>query len=147
MTAVPGTAATRARPPARRPSLRLALRRRTLIALIIAGVVALIAFNVGRQAFLGWSVGEQADSLAAQVAAAEAENNALQVQLEYLQSDAYVTVEARRLRNLGYPGEQVLIIPPGAAVSAPTPAGPAKAPDPPMLERWLTVFFGPSSAP
>jgi cell division protein FtsB len=106
--------------------------------------VALIAFNVGRQAFLGWSVGEQADSLAAQVAAAEAENNALQVQLEYLQSDAYVTVEARRLRNLGYPGEQVLIIPPGAAVSAPVAADEVTAPDPPMLERWLTVFFGES---
>lgn len=142
MTAVPGTAATRARPPARRPSLRLALRRRTAVVLIVAGVVALIAFNVGRQAFLGWSVGEQADSLAAQVTAAEAENAALQRQLEYLQSDAYVTVEARRLRNLGYPGEQVLIIPPGAAVSAPRTAGPAPEPDPPMLERWLAVFFG-----
>ncbi len=110
--------------------------------LIAVAVVVLIAFNVGRQAFLGWSVGEQADSLAEQVAAAEAENAALQRQLEYLQSDAYVTVEARRLRNLGYPGEQVLIIPPGATIPAPA-GGEAAAPkDPPMLERWAAVFFG-----
>ncbi|HEV7200528.1 MAG TPA: septum formation initiator family protein [Candidatus Limnocylindria bacterium] len=145
MTAVPGTAVTRARPPARRPSFRVGLRRRTFVALIVAGVVAIIAFNVGRQAFLGWSVGEQADSLAAQVAAAEAENAALQRQLEYLQSDAYVTVEARRLRNLGLPGEQVLIIPPGAAVSAPMPTRPVTAPDPPMLERWIEVLVGSDS--
>jgi hypothetical protein len=56
-----------------------------------------------------------------------------------------VTVEARRLRNLGLPGEQVLIIPPGAAVSAPMPTRPVSAPDPPMLERWIEVLVGSDS--
>ena len=114
-----------------------------LVSLIVVGAVALVAFNVGRQAFVGWSIGQQADSLEAQVAAAEAENAALQRQLEYLQSDAYVTAEARRLRNLGYPGEQILFIPPGAAVPAPatSPAAPAQAP--PMLQRWIALFFSP----
>ena len=141
MTAVSGTTATRARPPARRPSLRAGLRRRNLILLIVAGAVALITFNVGRQAFLGWSVGEQASSLEATVAAAEAENAALQRQLEYLQSDAYVTAEARRLRNLGYPGEQLLIIP-GAAEPVPLVTAATPADDRPVLERWVQLFFG-----
>ena len=129
--------------PAPRPVRLPRLRRRTLVSLIVVGAVALVAFNVGRQAFVGWSIGQQADSLEAQVAAAEAENVALQRQLEYLQSDAYVTAEARRLRNLGYPGEEILFIPPGAGVPAPatSPAIPAQAP--PMLERWIALFFGP----
>jgi cell division protein FtsB len=108
----------------------------------VVGAVALVAFNVGRQAFVGWSIGQQADSLEAQVAAAEAENVALQRQLEYLQSDAYVTAEARRLRNLGYPGEEILFIPPGAAVPAPTTSDEAPVENRPMLERWIEVFFG-----
>jgi cell division protein FtsB len=142
MTAVQGTTAIRARPPARRPSLRLRPRRKTLIALMVAGVVAIVAFNVGRQACVGWSIEQQATDLQAQVEAAEAENAALQRQLEYLRSDAYVTAEARRLRTVGYPGEQVLVIPPGAAVQAPLSTTPAPVDDTPMLERWLTLFFG-----
>ena len=115
------------------------------MALLVVGVVGLVAFNVGRQAFIGWSVGEQATNLEAQVAAAEAENAALQRQLEYLQSDAYVTVEARRLRNLGYPGEQILIIPPGATVPAPATSVEAPGVERPALERWIELFFGSAS--
>ena len=109
---------------------------------MVAGVVAIVAFNVGRQAFVGWSIDQQATDLQAQVEAAEAENAALQRQLEYLRSDAYVTVEARRLRTVGYPGEQVLVIPPGAAVQAPVSTATAPPDDTPMLARWLTLFLG-----
>ncbi|MGH2462470.1 MAG: FtsB family cell division protein [Candidatus Limnocylindria bacterium] len=145
MTGAQGPAAQRASPPTPRPIQFPRLRRRTLIALLVVGAVGLIAFNVGRQAFIGWSVGEQAANLEAQVTAAEAENAALQRQLEYLRSDAYVTLEARRLRNLGYPGEQILIIPPGAAV--PVPAGSVEAPpaERPLIERWIELFFGAES--
>jgi cell division protein FtsB len=114
--------------------------------LAVIGVVALVALNVGRQAFVGWTTDQQAEQLAAQVAAAEAQNAALQRQLDYLQSDAYVTAEARRLGNLGYPGEQVLIIPAGAAVPAPATSYPTQAEERPMLERWLTLFFGDGSS-
>jgi len=112
-------------------------------ALVVVAAVGLIAFNVGRQAFVGWSIGQQAESLEAQLAAAEAENVALQRQLEYLQSDAYVTAEARRLRNLGYPGEEILFIPPGAAVPAPTTPYEAPVDNRSMLERWIELLFGP----
>ena len=128
--------------PAPRPVRLPRVRRRTLVSLIVVGAVALVAFNVGRQAFVGWSIGQQAESLEAQVLAAEAENVALQRQLEYLRSDAYVTAEARRLRNLGYPGEQILFIPPGAAVPAPTTPYEAPVDSRPMLERWIELFFG-----
>jgi len=145
MTGVQVPATHRAAPPAPRPIRIPRLRRRTLIALLAVGVVALVAFNVGRQAFVGWSVGEQAETLEAQVAAAEAENAALQRQLEYLQSDAYITAEARRLRNLGYPGEQILIIPPAAVVPAPAASSASPADERPMLDRWLELFFGSGS--
>jgi len=110
--------------------------------LAVIGVVALVALNVGRQAFVGWTTDGQAAQLAAQVAAAEEENAVLQRQLDYLQSDAYVTVEARRLGNVGYPGEQILIIPAGATAPAPATSYPEAAKETPMLERWLALFFG-----
>lgn len=142
MTGPGHPAASRALPPAPSAFHLPRIRRRTLTTLIVVAAVGLVAFNVGRQAFVGWSIGQQADSLEAQVAAAEAENAALQRQLEYLQSDAYVTAEARRLRNLGYPGEQILIIPPGATVPS-TAGGEVPAPEEqPMLERWIELFFG-----
>ncbi|MGH2488071.1 MAG: septum formation initiator family protein [Candidatus Limnocylindria bacterium] len=138
----PAAAVPRTSPPPPRPFRMPRVRRRTLTTLIVVGAVGLVAFNVGRQAFVGWSVGQEAASLEAQVAAAEAENATLQRQLEYLQSDAYVTAEARRLRNLGYPGEQILIIPPGASVPS-ADAGQVPAPeDRPLLERWIELFFG-----
>ena len=138
----PARTIPRAAPPAARPFRLPRLRRRTLTTLIVVAAVGLIAFNVGRQAFVGWSISQQAESLEDQVAAVEAENAALQRQLEYLQSVAYVTAEARRLRNLGYPGEQILIIPPGAAVPS-SVSGEVPAPEElPMLDRWIELFFG-----
>ena len=142
MTGAQVSAAQRASPPSPRPIRLPRLRRRTLTALIVVGVVGLVAFNVGRQAFVGWSIGEQAADLEATVAAAEAENAALQRQLEYLQSDAYVTAEARRLGNLGYPGEQVLIIPAGAVVPAPAPSVETPTDERTMLERWVDLLVG-----
>lgn len=142
MTGAQASANPRAVPPAPRPFRLPRLRRRTLTTLIVVAAVGLVAFNVGRQAFVGWSIGQQAESLEAQVAAMEAENAALQRQLEYLQSDAYVTAEARRLRNMGYPGEQILIIPPGATVPS-SATGDVPGPDEqPMLARWIELFFG-----
>ena len=142
MTGLQAPAAQRALPPTPRSFRPPRIRRRLLVGLLVAGVVALVGFNVGRQAFVGWSIGQQAESLEDQVAAAEAENAALERQLGYLQSDAYVTAEARRLRNLGYPGEQILIIPPGAAVPAPATSDEPPVDDRPMLERWIELFFG-----
>jgi cell division protein FtsB len=141
-TGHPATPALPRAPRATTPFRLPRIRRRTLTTLAVVAVIAVIALNVGRQSFLGWSVEQQAADLQAQVEAAQAENAALQRYVEYLQSDAYVTAEARRLRNLGYAGEQVLIIPPGAAVPVPDSFADVPVAEQPLLEQWLELFFG-----
>jgi cell division protein FtsB len=127
-----------ARPPARLRTARGGLAW-LLVLLVVGGFVA---FQVGRQVYASWSIGEEAERYRAQIAAARAETEHLQAILEYLNSDAYISQQARRLLNLGDPHERVLIIPPGAA--APPPATVHRAPParPPLFEQWLDLFFG-----
>ena len=91
--------------------------------------------------YASWSIGQQAEVIRAEVAAIEARNEGLREELAYLQSDAFIAAEARRMLNLGLPGEHVLIIPPGAAA----PPAPVEQPGPPrpLIEQWLELFFGP----
>jgi cell division protein FtsB len=112
-----------------------------LAVLVIVG--AFLAVQLGRQIYVNWEISRQADDVRAQIAAVAAENDALQRELDYLRSRAYVSQEARRLSNVGAPGEQALIIPPGAETAVPpNTLGPTDAP-PPLLEQWLDLFFGP----
>lgn len=110
-----------------------------LIVLLIVGT--LLAVQFGRQVYANWEIGQQAAQIEAQIAAVEAENTLLQAELDYLRSDAYVSAEARRLANLGDPGERVLIIPPGAEAPLPEDLS-ALEPPKPMLEQWVELFFG-----
>ncbi|HEX7068887.1 MAG TPA: septum formation initiator family protein [Candidatus Limnocylindria bacterium] len=133
----PPPAAPRRRP--RLPASRGGLA--WLVVLLIVGT--LLAVQFGRQVYLNWEIGQRADAIEAQIAAVEAENADLQAELDYLRSDAYVSAEARRLANLGLPGEQVLIIPPGA--EEPLPVQLAAPPPKPLLQQWVELFFGPGS--
>ena len=134
-------AAKPATPPSR-PRWRLPASRggvAWLVVLLIVGT--LLAVQFGRQVYSNWEIGQEAARIEAQIAAVEAENAQLQAELDYLRSDAYVSAEARRLANLGNPGDRVLIIPEGA--EAPLPAELSNlAPPKPMLEQWLDLFFG-----
>ena len=85
--------------------------------LLIIGIF--LAVQVGRQVYTSWSTGQQADAIRAEITAMEAHNDALRQELAYLQSKGFVSAEARRLLNLGLPGEHVLIIPPGAGERQP----------------------------
>ena len=101
-----------------------------------------LAVQVGRQVYASWLIGQQADAIRVDIANMEARNEALRQELAYLQSNAFLSAEARRLLNMGLPGEHVLIIPPGAEAPPPIAAQQrpaAKAP----LEQWLELFFGP----
>ena len=111
-----------------------------LAVLIVVG--AFVVFQVGRQVYASWSIGQEADAIRAEIAATEARNAELQRELDYLQSDAYVSVEARKLLNLGYWNERLLIIPPGSEAQAPE-ARRQQAPAEPLLGQWLDLFFGP----
>ena len=130
-------------PPPPRPRLRLPASRAGLTWLVVLVVIGgLLAIQVGRQVYANYSITQQAAALQDRITAMEQQNDQLRQELEYLRSDAYVGPEARRLANLGRSGEQLLIIPPGAAATLPAALQPAAPAAKPLLEQWLDLFFG-----
>lgn len=111
-----------------------------LALLLIFG--AFLAAQVGREVYTSWSIGQEAEAARVEIAAMEARNAALRQELAYVNSDAYIAAEARRLLNWGLPGEQVLIIPPGAEMPPPAPTESEVTPPGPLLQQWLELFFG-----
>jgi hypothetical protein len=110
-----------------------------LIVLIVLG--GLVALQFGRQVYANWEMGQRAHALEVEIAEVEAANERLQAELEYVRSAAFIGAEARRLANVGSPGEEALIIPPGAEAPLPDELLP-KVEEVPLLEQWLNVFFG-----
>jgi len=111
-----------------------------MVVVVIIGI--LVAVQFGRQVYANWEIGQRAAAIEAEIAAVDAQNAQLRQELTYLQSDAYVSAEARRLANLGEPGDQVLIIPPGAEAPLPEELASAATPPRPLLEQWVDLFFG-----
>ena len=111
-----------------------------LVVLLVVG--ALLAIQVGRQVYANYSITQQAQAMRQQINDIQARNEALRRQLDYLGSDAFVSSEARRLANLGHPGDQLLIIPPGSEARLPSALRPKAAPTKPLLEQWVDLFFG-----
>ena len=111
-----------------------------MVVVLIIGV--LVAVQFGRQVYANWEIGQRASALEAQIAGVEAQNAELRLELGYLESDAYISAEARRLANLGQPGDEVLIIPPGAEAPLSEELAAAAKPPAPLLEQWLDLFFG-----
>ncbi|MDQ2940551.1 MAG: septum formation initiator family protein [Chloroflexota bacterium] len=111
-----------------------------LVVLLLVG--AFLAVQLGRQIYVNWAISREADDMRAEIAAVAAENDALQRELDYLRSDAYVSQEARRLSSLGAVGERVLIIPPGAEAAVPANATTPTDASRSLLEQWLDLFFG-----
>lgn len=147
MTAAPISASSATDAPgpgARRRGLRTPGSRGGVVGLVVLTVLAgLLAIQVGRQVYANWEIGQRAAAMEAQIAEVEAQNARLQAELDYLESDAYISAEARRLTNVGATGEQVLIIPRGAEAPLPDELTEVEPPKP-MLEQWWEVFFGPS---
>lgn len=140
-----GIDASATRPRAPEPGLRVTLPASRggiawLVVLLVIG--GFLAFQVGRQVYASWSINQEAERYRAEIAQLEEQNAALERELEYLQSDAYVSAEARRLLNLGQPGERILIIPPGSEAAPPAPARAREEPAKPPLEQWMELFFG-----
>jgi cell division protein FtsB len=111
-----------------------------LVVLLVVG--AFVVFQVGREVYTSWSIGQEADRIRAEIALMQEQNAQLQRELDYLESDAYISAEARKLLNLGYANERVLIIPPGSAARLPDALQGQSDPPPPLLEQWLELFFG-----
>ena len=143
MTGVEVPSERPSKPSPRGPRVRLPASRGGLVWLALLLVIGmLLAVQVGRQVYANYSITERAAALQAEIAKMEARNRALQGQIDYLTSDAFVAAEARRLQNLGHPGDQLLIIPPGAEAPLPAALTPAPPAERPRLERWLELFFG-----
>jgi cell division protein FtsB len=111
-----------------------------LAVLLLVG--AFVTFQVGRQVYASWSIGQEADRVRAEIAALAEQNAQLQRELLYLQSDSYISTEARKLLNLGYPNERLMIIPPGAEAKLPAALRETHEPPAPLLQQWLDLFFG-----
>lgn len=121
-----------------RPSSRSGLA--WLAVLLIIG--AFLAVQVGRQVYANWEITRQAEQVRQKIAAVEAQNQRLERELAYLQSDAYISAEARRLQNLGRADEKVLIIPPGAEQPLPSALDPSQQAPEPLIDQWVDLFFG-----
>src|SRR6266550_3553147 len=130
-------------PRATGPRLRMPATRSGITWLVVLlAVGALLAIQVGRQVYANYSITQQAQALRQQISDIEARNEALRQQLDYLRSDAFVSAEARRLANLGHAGDRLLIIPPGSEATLPAVLRPKPAPEKPLLDQWIALFFG-----
>lgn len=136
--------AARATPPERPLRVRIPASRGGLAWIAVLLIIGtFLAVQVGRQVYTNWSTGQEAAAIRAEIAAMEAHNAALSQELDYLNGKEFLSAEARRLLNLGLPGEHVLIIPPGAEAGLPPALREKPAPAKPPLEQWLDLFFGP----
>ena len=130
-------------PTPKRLRLRLPASRGGLAWLAVLLIIGtFLAVQVGRQVYSNWSITEEAQTVRAELAAIQAQNERLAAELAYLNSDAFIGAEARELRTLGASGERVLIIPPGAEAPIPTELLPPVPAPKPLLEQWLDLFFG-----
>jgi cell division protein FtsB len=137
-------AAPRPARPERPIRLRLPASRGGLAWIAVLVLVgSFLALQIGREVWTNWSIGQERAVLEAQIVEMEAYNAALQRELDYLNSDAFVSAEVRRLLNMGAPGEHLLIIPPGAAAPLPEVDATRDPVPPPLLDQWLQLFFGP----
>jgi cell division protein FtsB len=136
--------ARRATPPERPVRVRIPASRGGLAWIAVLLIIGtFLAVQIGRQVYASWSISREADAIRVEIVQMQARNDALRQELDYLQSKAFLAAEARRLLNLGLPGEQVLIIPPGAEAPLPAALTPQAPPAKPLVEQWLELFFGP----
>ena len=126
----------------RRPRFQLPTTRRGLAWLVLlVGIGLLLAFQVGREVYASWEIGQRADEARLQIAQIEARNEQLRDELAYLQSDAYISAQARALTGIGTADEHLLIIPEGAEAPLPPELAPPPPAPKPLLEQWLDLFF------
>jgi cell division protein FtsB len=142
MTSIDASASEPARR-LRRPRFQLPTTGNRLGWTVVLVVVGLfLAVQVGREVYQSWQISEQAEAARAEIAQMEAANERLRAELQYLQSDAYISSQARALTGIGTSDEHLLIIPEGAEAPLPPELAPPVPAPKPLLEQWLDLFFG-----
>lgn len=110
---------------------------------LILALVVLLFFIIGTFRGLATKIRVQneLDSLQQQIQFYKKDTVDLTKMLEYLNSDAFVTTEARRSLGLGQVGEQPVVVNTPSS-SAPVPAViVASSPAPSNLQLWWDYFF------
>ncbi len=116
-------------------------RWRLVIALAVLGYVA-AAF--GGVVVSGYRLNQQADSLRREMAELKAQNERLQKQVQYLESDAALEMLAREQLGWVRPSETgIVTVPPKKTVPAVAAGNPPSAPsEKPKWQRWWEFLFG-----
>jgi cell division protein FtsB len=117
--------------------------------IFVATVFAFLLVTLGRRVVANYHLSFEAERLGNQVAALQARHQALEKQLQYVQTDAYVEEVARTQLKWARPGETVVVvmpIPKAAPIPAPgtsVASGDRAAAVSPWFSWWTTLFGTP----
>lgn len=117
--------------------------------LVFVIIVLLVSWSGVKAIDTNYQLQKQIADLQAQNQVQELENNNMQLQNTYYNSDQYLELSARQNFGLGKPGETELIVPHSVALSytvpAPTVAVTHAQAEPPVLQRnlqaWMDFFL------
>ena len=118
-----------------------------IAAIAALAVVATLAIDFGRRALDNYHVQRQVEWLREEVAREEGENQALQEELAYASSDAYVEKVARESLKMVKPGDNPVVLVPTngqqSIFATPTPVVESPEGEPePYWRQWWSLFFG-----
>jgi cell division protein FtsB len=89
---------------------------------------------------------QRVDLLATEIDLFKLENETLEFQKKYYESDEYIELSARERLGKSLPGEKVLILPPVKAIpEEKDTAQPARISDRSNFDQWMYFFFGDKS--
>lgn len=135
---------TEAKPRETRRGLNISMPQAMLVVGVVIALWIIIDFNGRIQT--EQRISAEANQLRAEVTALAATQSALETELAYVSSDAYIAEWAHGEGRYVRPGE-VLVVPVPAAAATPTPIPPpAVQPTPPSnFQMWWDLFFSPGS--
>jgi cell division protein FtsB len=116
-------------------------RRLAMIIGTVAGL--LLALSFGQMLVARFEVGQRAEALRAEISALREENSALQLELQYWQSDQGIEQRAREQLGWTRPEDTLVVVPGGAAPARVAEASrPGPRPRQPNWRRWITLITG-----
>lgn len=110
-----------------------------ILAVSILLFAAYLIISLSRSLWDLWQKQEDLGKVQTKVERLRQENNRLQSELEYVQTDEFVEKQAREKLKLVKPNETVVLIPENVLKAATAEALPT--PMPPNWEQWMRLFF------
>ena len=123
-----------------------------LVGLVVVSFVALNVFWNGAKIIQqNFQLQQKVTQIEQENEVLELENRNKELQNEYLKTDEFADITARRVFGRASPGEQVYIVPESVALSALTSSAEANEDDAAQVEKpqwqrnfeaWLQIYFG-----